>query len=99
MLLPDQATVSEALVLVGELARDDSTHLWAARAGGDQFIGWSEDRALAASTRDILLAIAVGLGGNRVSDSDMWPRPAAEQEQAQTIADFDTGAFARMLAS
>lgn len=92
--------MTEALLLVEQLAVRDDSHLSAALMGGLQFVGWTQDRMLAAATRDLIAMVLAGLGGTKLPETDLWPRPARpEVAQAATIAEFDTGAFMRMLAT
>jgi hypothetical protein len=96
------ASAEEALELVEQISYRGDSHLSAELRGGPQFIGWTEDRYLAADTRDLILTLLAGLGGDKVSPSELWTRPRAEEVkpvQAQTIADFDDVAFIRWLMS
>ena len=96
--LPSGEAVHEALVFVEHLTNRPDSHYAAALAGGSQFFGWDADRYLAADLRDFMLAVVAGLGGKKISDADLFPRPEREPERARTVADFDIDAFARRLA-
>jgi hypothetical protein len=93
--------VDEALVLIDRLALHVDSHYRAALLGGPQFVGWGHDQILAADTRDALFVITAGLGGEKVTKDDMYPRPEADKpevDQPKTVADFDVAAFMRRLA-
>jgi hypothetical protein len=91
-----------ASILVGQLLDIPDSRFRADTAGGRQYLGWDSTRYLAAQTHDVLLSILMGLGGQKVAQSDFWPRPQVEAVapiEAQTIADFDTGRFFAWLMS
>jgi len=90
--------VHDALVFVEGLAYKPDSRYRAEILGGPEHIGWSQDRYLAASTHDAIMALIAGLSGTPLGPDDRWPRPTvAESEKAAevigTLADFDTGAF------
>lgn len=87
-------------MLAEQLSWRTDSHYAAALSGGPQFIGWGHDRILAADIRDGIVAILLGLGGTKMTAADQYPRPKRpEVKQALTIAEFDTAAFMRLLAS
>jgi hypothetical protein len=93
---------SEALELVEQIAHRADSHLSALVRGGPQFIGWTVDRYIAAGTHDNILAIAAGLSGQTLSQSDFVNRPVREEVkaiEAATIADFDVDRFLAMISS
>ncbi len=67
--------------------------------GGPEFRGWDLDRQIAADTRNALWAITLGLGGKKLSKSQMISRPEVKTKQAATVAEFDVAAFMTKLAS
>lgn len=79
--------------------RPDS-HYRAAALGGQQFFGWDDDRYLLADTRDILMAIGAGLGGEKPDPSDFYTRPVRDEQpdDGGTVAEFDVAGFLRRLA-
>lgn len=97
-------SVRRALVLSGQLLDDHRSQYRAAKRGGPEFLGWSEDTYLLASIRDEILTLLAALGGEKVTAEDMWPRPTRAvvtddvDPVVGTIADFDTGGFMRMFA-
>lgn len=85
-------------MLVEQLRHNPASHFAAALEGGPQFIGWDADRYLLADTRDLLLAIASGLAGQKIAPADLYARPEDTREvRVATIADFDVDAFMRRL--
>lgn len=90
-----------ALILVGHLDDIVESRYRALKRGGLEHLGWGIDRHIAADTRDMLLAIGAGLGGEKTTAADMWPRPQSEADapvEVGTIADFDEVGFMRMIA-
>lgn len=70
--------------------------------GGDQFLGWSEDRYIAAQTHDWLLLLASAWSGQKPSADDFWNLPkrpvVAEPEEVGTISEFSVPGFFGWLA-
>jgi hypothetical protein len=97
-------TARRALVLSGQLLEDPLSHFRAEHRGDMAFLGWDEETYLLADTRDLLLSIAAGLGGEKITADDFWPRPTRTvvtdgvDPEVGTIAEFDTGGFMRMIA-
>lgn len=93
-----------ALVLSGRLLEDPNSQFRALHRGDIAFLGWDEETYILASTRDLILSIAAGLGGEKLTEQDFWPRPVRAvvtddvDPEVGTIADFDTGGFMRMIA-
>lgn len=97
--MPSSEDVHEALVLAELLCDRPDSHYRAELLGGPQFFGWSEDRALAVETHNILLTLAAGLVGEHLQESDLWPWPRKDEpeDQPTTIAEFNTAEFMRWL--
>jgi hypothetical protein len=92
--------VRRASILVEQLLDVPDSRFRADVQGGRQFLGWSEDRMIAASTRDHLVGLLIALSGAKFDVSDAWPRPVKREPEViapPTIADFDERAFMRWL--
>jgi hypothetical protein len=90
------------LILSEHLKDIPDSRYRAATLGGPQFLGWDDDRYLAADTRDFMLAILTSLGGQKLTAEDLYPRPERAEDmpqEAATIAEFNPGAFIRWLTS
>jgi hypothetical protein len=87
----------EALVLTNELLEEPFSRYRAERLGGRQFLGWGEDRRLAAATHDWIRFLIPAAVGAKVPPEAAWPRPKTETAQpvnpVGTIAGFDAPAF------
>lgn len=91
--------IREVILLSGQLLSIPDSRYLAELEGGPQFSGWDHDRALLADIRDLLLAIASGLSGSKLTDQELYPRPQQDVEPLEpaTIAEFDVSAFMQQL--
>ena len=91
------------IVLIGQLAADPHTRMYALAGGNPELQGWDANTVLAARTHNLIAGIVAGLGGKRIKLDDLlidFPAPAradeAEEAEPKTLADFiaqrvDTG--------
>lgn len=98
--MSDRERVHEALVHAEQISQRGDSHYSAALRGGLQFLGWDVDRYLAADTHDLILALAAGLGGEKLTADDFWQRPESSSVEVEVgdVASFDVDGFMRKLA-
>lgn len=80
------------IVLIGQLAADANTRVYALAGGNPDLQGWNANTILAARTHNLIAGIVAGLGGKRVNLDDLlvdFPAPkAAELPEPKTLAEF-----------
>ena len=88
------------IVLIGQLATDAHTRVYALAGGNPELQGWDANTVLAARTHNLIAGIVAGLGGKRVNLDDLlvdFPGPKQpDLPEPKTLADFiaqriDTG--------
>lgn len=97
-----QLSTRRALILLRGLHDIDDSRYKAELRGGPQFIGWGEDRYIAAELHDWTILLAAAWIGKGASVDDFWKRPKRieqpKPDEVGTIAEFSVPGFFNWLA-